>query len=300
MLVRVAIEAMRTRFEIALADPARSAGDLRAAGEEAIECVREIEGRLNRFDRASIVSDLNRRAGREPVRVDPSMLDLLQRCIDLSAASRGAFDVTIGRLMETRGFHAVSDVRGPTAMTVGIDHLRLDGATSTVRFADPGLGLDLGGIGKGVGLDAAAEALRDADIASALLHGGTSSVVAIGAPAGEPGWRIAVADADVVVVLRDAALSVSMPTGRTDESGAGHVIDPRTGASVTSRLAAVVADDATLADAWSTAVLVDHRLAEPTNAPPGVRATLVHDGNALVTHGDVARYLDTSAMETVP
>lgn len=299
MIVRLAIEAMRTRFEIALAGDDADASYLRAAGEEALAEIREIEARLNRFDRASIVADINRRAVVEAVRVDTEMIGLLARCLLLRDQSRGAFDITVGGLMEHLGFHDVADAREDVRGAVG--RLRVDAGASTVRLEDPGVSLDMGGIGKGVALDAAAECLRDADVESALLHGGTSSVVAIGTPPDESGWRIALGESGAVAVLRDVALSVSAPDGRTSGDGArGHILDPRTGESVATRLGAVIAGDAALADAWSTAILVDRRLADTNNAPPGVYATLVHDGHAFVTAGDVGSHLDLSAMESIP
>lgn len=113
--------------------------------------------------------------------------------------------------------------------------------------------------------------LRSSGVSSALLHGGTSTVVALGAPPGEPGWRVAVETAPgsgpaPVAVLRDAALSVSAPHGRTLADGSGHVLDPRTGAPAEGPgVAAVIASSARWADAWSTALLVLGAL--PPGAP---------------------------------
>jgi thiamine biosynthesis lipoprotein len=151
----------------------------------------------------------------------------------------------------------------------------------TVRFTRPGVSLDLGAVGKGFALDAASRILRDAGVTCTLVHGGTSSAVAIGAPPGEPGWRIAIRDEGEpgpVVLLRDASLSVSAPRGRmiqTSGGRIGHIIDPRTGRPApAARIAAVIADSATLADAWSTAVLVEGRrpVGMPQNMTTIIRA----------------------------
>ena len=56
----------------------------------------------------------------------------------------------------------------------------------------PDDGIDLGAIGKGYALEEAGRLLREAGVSSALLHGGTSSVCAIGAPQGQPHWRTAI------------------------------------------------------------------------------------------------------------
>ncbi|VAX39665.1 FAD:protein FMN transferase, partial [hydrothermal vent metagenome] len=127
----------------------------------------------------------------------------------------------------------------------------------------PGIGIDLGGIAKGYALDRAAAIVREAGVDSGLLHGGTSSIVAIGSPPGETvGWRVklgppATPDAPAEVLLRDTAASVSAPDGRVSETGAGHIIDPRTGHPATTARAAVACGaSGTLADAWATALVV--------------------------------------------
>jgi thiamine biosynthesis lipoprotein len=138
----------------------------------------------------------------------------------------------------------------------------LDPATSTVTLA-PGAKLDPGAVGKGYALERATELLSVAGVKRALLHGGTSSVVALGA------WTVAVehplgAGRLARLELRDAALGVTALAGRRFVDGGrpiGHILDPRTGEPVTGALmAAVVAPAAADADALSTALLV---LGEP-------------------------------------
>ncbi len=127
-----------------------------------------------------------------------------------------------------------------------------------------GASVDLGGIGKGFALDRMRAELRRAGIDSALLSFGRSSVWAVGAPPGEEGWRLLVQGSGEgfagLVTLRDRAFSVSGSLGQWSEIGGvtyGHVIDPRSGVALTRRRqAAVVAADATRAEALSTALVV--------------------------------------------
>jgi thiamine biosynthesis lipoprotein len=162
-------------------------------------------------------------------------------------------------------------------MAVGMDAVVLEPGSRTVRFLRRGIALDLGAIGKGHALDLAATRLREAGISCALLHGGTSSAVAIGAPPGKRGWRVGIrgeegAEPRLLVDLRDLSLSVSAPHGRTLVRGGerlGHVLDPRSRRpEVRARAAAAVSPSARLADGWSTALLV---LGE---RPPGAPADL--------------------------
>src|SRR5262249_21253669 len=150
---------------------------------------------------------------------------------------------------------------------VGFQHLQLDPATRAVRFRRPGMEINLGSIGKGYALDRAAEMLRQNGITSALLHGGTSSVLAIGSPPGQnAGWPVGVIhpwDADRrlgVICLRDQALATSAETHqhfRYNERILGHLIDARTGQPA-ERIASAtaIAPTAAVADALSTAFFV--------------------------------------------
>ena len=105
--------------------------------------------------------------------------------------------------------------------------------------------------------------LREHGVTSALLHGGTSSVHAIGAPPGEETWRIGWRPADGTFhtfALRDRTLSASAIEGRTFACAGGrhgHVMDPRTGAPSSRTRAAVVSGPRSLErDALATALLV--------------------------------------------
>jgi thiamine biosynthesis lipoprotein len=136
----------------------------------------------------------------------------------------------------------------------------------TVQFERPGVRLDLGGYAKGYAAERAARLLRESGVASALLHGGTSSVCTIGAPPDAASWRVVLAeplsrpDALLAAELRDRALSVSSALGRSFSASGrryGHVVDPRTGEPARASLAAAVTGpSASTCEALSTALLV--------------------------------------------
>ena len=226
--MRLAFHAMATRFEVVLeGGTERSA---RAAGEAALEEIAECHKRLSRFDRASFVSHVNRTAHRVPVALDEDLWELFHTAESVRLQSGGAFDVTAG---------------SPGT-------LALHEATRTLRLSEPGTRVDLGGIAKGFALDMAGRALRDAGVERALLHGGTSSVLALGGP-----WRIGLAHGGEVEI-EGRALGVSAQRRADDDHSArGHVYDARSpAAALPERVAAVTAPNATLADAWSTALVV--------------------------------------------
>ncbi len=194
--VALARQAMATRFEIVLhgEDPV----SLRAAGEEALDEIERLDRQLNLYSATSEIARLNARAAREPVRVEPGLFHLLEQARNIHQETGGAFDITIGPLMRCWGFmgrggaipdpDALADARAKTGMHL----VELNAKELTVRFMRDGVMLDLGAIGKGYAIQRAAELLREARVPAAILHGGTSTVCALGHPPGADGWKVAI------------------------------------------------------------------------------------------------------------
>lgn len=257
-----------------------------------------LERLLSLYDPTSELSGINAHASDRAVSVSGTVMRVLMEARRIWELTDGAFDITVAPLMRCwrlagrLGKPPTDAEVGAALGVVGMDLVALDAAAGTVRFARPGVMLDLGAIGKGFAIDRAVEMLRDAGIVSGLLHGGSSTVYGIGAPPGAAGWRVGIeperaedggpfgvvaCDAPLWlgttkyakhtkekepagVVLRDQSLSVSAPHGRWfDAVGRkyGHVIDARTGQPVAGlRAAGVVSSSATESDALSTALLV--------------------------------------------
>jgi len=291
MELTLARHAMATRFEIVLHGDDSKA--LRAAGEEALNEIERLEAQLSLYRPTSEVFHINARAAREPVKVSPSLFALLKHAKQLHAETDGAFNVTIAPLVRCWGFmngdgHVPGDDEIAAARAlVGLHLVRLDARELTVQFERDGVMLDLGAIGKGYAVEKAAEILRDAGIASALLHGGTSTVCAIGAPPDAEAWKIALATSPgapveaPAILLKDESLSVSGVRGKFFQAGDqtfGHVLDPRTGRPTQGiALAAVVLPSATETDALSTALLVagEAGRARIEALRPGMRTVLI-------------------------
>lgn len=264
--VSLALHAMATRFELVLDD---GGGDARAAGEEALAEIARLEDHLSFYRARSDISWINAHSPEAPVKVEPQLFSLLQRCLALSSATDGAFDITVAPLMRAWGFAGgTGAVPSPALLAeargcVGSRHLLLDPDSSTIRFARRGMSIDLGAAGKGYAVDEAIAILRARGVTRALLHGGTSSVHVIGAPANRASWRIGWSlpyGTPRTFDLRNSALSVSGVHGKcftSDGRTYGHVIDPRTGLPTRTAISAIVTGPHSLeADALSTALLV--------------------------------------------
>ena len=302
--VTLARNAMATRFELVLHGDNPIA--LRAAGEEALDEIDRIEGLLSLYRNTSEIAHVNARAARESVRVSPPVFRLLEQARQLSEETGGAFDITIAPLVRCWGFMGGSgQMPSPEAVEeararVGMHHVQLHSNDFTVRFAREGVMLDLGAIGKGYAVERAVEILREDGVVSAILHGGTSTVCAIGSPPDADAWKIAIerpVEAEgsrlpllAVVPLKDEALSVSAVWGRsfqTADKTYGHIIDPRTGQPTDAAvLSAVALPSATETDALSTALLTlgQDGLQSIASLRPGLRCLVARrHGNQIET-----------------
>jgi thiamine biosynthesis lipoprotein len=188
---------MATRFELVL--HGENPVSLRAAGEEALHETERLEAQLSLFRPTSEIAHLNARAARESVRVTPPVFGLLLQARRLSEETAGAFDITIAPLVRCWGFMGGGgSVPSPEQLVearskVGMNLVQLSERDYTVRFAREGVMLDLGAIGKGYAVERAADLLREAGVRSGLLHGGTSTVYALGRPPDEAAWPVAIA-----------------------------------------------------------------------------------------------------------
>lgn len=238
------------------------------AAASALAELRRVEARLSLFDDASDLSELNRMAGRRPVRVGADLVDVLRCAGRLKRDTRGAFDPAIEPLMRAWGFRAprtappspgeIAEARAAVAAA----EIRIDGGRVFLPVATTRL--DLGGIGVGYGLDRAGALLRGAGIRSAFVDI-SGDCLAIGTPPGQAGWTVGIAAPGRhrlrrVVPLRDAALATSSNLASVVRLGdvcAGHVFDPATGhPAAARRQVSVIAASGILADALSTAALI--------------------------------------------
>jgi len=238
--------------------------------------LRRVERRLTLFDAASDLCELNRRAGRKRMRVDRDLRAVLGQAGEFRRATGGAFDVAVEPLMRVWGFHR-RRTTAPTAAelaeareavraaVVELDH-------DVARLPSAHTQLDFGAIGVGYGIDRALEVLRRRGLRRAFVDV-SGDMAALGAPPGEPGWLVEIADPDrrgagerrtvAATRLRDAALATAANTESLVRYGslvAGHVMNPATGWPADAlRQAAVVTRTAVAADALSTAMLVSGR-----------------------------------------
>lgn len=244
----------------------------REAINAALDAVAEVERRLSPHVPTSDVSRINATAGGDPTQISEATFDLLERARRVSVQSDGAFDVTYAALspvwrgLRERPPQLPTDAAIDTARAlVGYQRLVLDRSQMTASLQTRGMAMNLGGIGKGHGVDLAGEALLSRGVQNFIIGGGGDLLVR-GSKQGTP-WRLGIQHPrrhghlmghlslemnGAVVTSGDYERFVEIEGTRYH-----HIIDPRTGrpargcASVT-----LSAQDATVADAMATAVFV--------------------------------------------
>ena len=198
-----------------------------------LEEVRRLDNLLSRYAPGSEISRINRDGWRGSMLVDREVFALLERSEKGRSETGGSFNVAPGV------------------------ELRLDAERCRVGLSGAGAGIDLGGIGKGYAIDVCVEILRRFNIGSGLIHGGTSSIFAVGGDEWPIDLRHPVS-AELPPVgrirLRNGAFSCSMVVaGQQDRQ----IVDPLTGRQVFGTAACyVMAPEATGAEILSTGLLV--------------------------------------------
>ena len=237
-----------------------------AAMERALGWFAEVEVRCSRFDPKSEVMRLTRLAG-SPVKVSNLLYEVVRFALAIAETSGGAFDPTVGHVLEARGFNR--DYRTGQTIDSGLDpekrptfhDVRLDPARSAITLERP-LILDLGGVAKGMAIDLAAKEL--ALYEDFAIDAGGDLYLRGRNPLGRP-WRVGIRDPrreDALfetLQVSGAAVCTSGDYERREPDGSGghHILDPKTGKSAAEVASVtVVAPTAMVADALATAAFV--------------------------------------------
>jgi FAD:protein FMN transferase len=271
-----------------------NAGLLEAAAEESFEEVERLDHMMSDYLPDSELSKVNDYAADRPVTVSRELFNLLEACTDYSRKSQGAFDITVGPLMKVWGFykgtgHLPHRAEIKTALSlVGYQKVQLDPTHLTVHFAEHGMNLDLGGVGKGYAVDRVADILRRRGIVSALISGGGSSIYAIGTPPTDPrGWYIRIRDpkdADQTaadVYLKNESLSTSGNYEKffwAEGKLYSHIMNPRTGYPSEGVLSVSIVSPKTLdSEIWAKPYYILGRTWTVAHKPKDFRVLMCED-----------------------
>ena len=221
--------------------------------------------------------------------------------LEIGKITEGAFDISVGPLVDLWGFGSRTVVAPPTAEEIelaksntGMQYIQTDCANSQIRKTRPGVRIDLSGYGKGYAADEITIVLRRHNIENFVIEIG-GDLYSQGRKANGDKWRIAIETPDAQGQAIERIIEVASNAVATsgdyrnffeiDGKRYSHAIDPRTGRPVTHDLASVTVlfDNAAIADGYATALLVlgpdaGYELAERLNIPAYF---LVRDGNSF-------------------
>ena len=213
-----------------------------AACKAAYKRIAELEDIMSDYRPTSELMRLCAKAGGPPVPVSDELFYVLQKSLEISKESNGAFDITVGPYVQiwrnarkTNRFPSQEDLDKARPL-VGYDKIVLDEETQTVRLKVAGMKLDLGGIGKGYAGDCAIAVLRSYGITSACFEAG-GDIVCSDAPPGKYGWIIQITnDMPGVrprkIFAENCAISTSGDTFQFLEYQGkrySHIVNPKTG-----------------------------------------------------------------------
>lgn len=257
-----------------------------AISDEVEQVLQDINNTMSTYAGTSELSRFNRSNSTAPQRMSPDMIKVFALAQRIGQESDGAFDITVGPLVNAWGF-------GPDARTsegppdkrlaelrecIGYRLIEVDAEAGTVRKTRPCVSCDLAAIAKGFAVDKVAERLEKLGCARFMVEVGgevrTKGLNADGVP-----WRIAIEKPLVdrraihrVIGLTNAAMATSGDYRNFYEKDGrrlSHTIDPRTGRPVAHNLASVtvIHESCAAADAYATALMAlgpeeGYRLAE--------------------------------------
>ena len=281
-ILRFSHHAMATVFEVFVhgEEPVYA----HQAAFEAFQEVDRLEQELSRYIPNSDVSCINALAPSGEMLLGPNAFECLSLAMRYCNETNGAFDVTVGSLVDCLLTRDKQQIKTPTSEQLrrarertGMRHLLLNEAVQSVKVLDAVPQIDLGAIGKGFAVDRMISLLKDWDISNVLVHGGTSSVFARGTIPGHAGWPVTLSSPHLPEKILARAEVADYGLGGSGVRKGRHIIDPRTATPVPGgRAAWVVAENAACADAISTACMVMTRdeIAGFCAAHPGVEVLL--------------------------
>jgi len=235
----------------------------------------EINQRMSTYIQDSELSLINGDKGTSAQFISPELFKVIEMAMDVSRLSDGAFDITVGSLVNLWGFGPdKARYQAPNPEDIqqalskaGYEKIFLSDRLLTLGKTVPGISIDLSALAKGYAVDEVANILEQQGIAHYMVEIG-GELHLKGKNLQGKNWRIAVEKPNIekrelqrVLALTDIAMATSGDYRNFFEQDGkrfSHTIDPRTGYPITHKLASVtVLSDTTMkADAWATALMV--------------------------------------------
>ena len=203
--------------------------------EEGVKEIQRIEDLLSEFKRDSSITDINTNAYVTPVHVNSEVMELLQRCQQISRLSQGYFDISVGPLKKLYRFKnteftlpSKKDIQRVKNL-VGYDKIQLDAESNSVRLKQENMHISMAAIGKGYAADRVKQIWKNHKLTGGYIDA-SGDLTAFGTDENGQAWKIGIANPDD----RDGgARGLAAP--RRSGSGRTGSCRPRTGRCRRSR-----------------------------------------------------------------
>ncbi len=230
--------------------------------------MRRIDLLMSPFKKDSELNLVNNQAAKHPVKISSELFNLVQKSLEISRLSKGAFDITFASVGQFYDYRKKSQ---PTKKeltsnlkNINYKHIKLDKKNQTIFFTQPGTKIDLGGIAKGHAVDRSIKILQEHGITQAMVSAGGDTRI-IGDKGGHP-WYVGIRHprdkkkSAVILPLSQTAISTSGDYERyfiKDNIRHHHIIKPSTGDSARELMSvSILGDESTTVDALSTTVFI--------------------------------------------
>jgi thiamine biosynthesis lipoprotein len=264
------LKLMGNRFEISVVSDDEHWAEQRI--DDAVEEISRIEQLLTTFKEDSKTQEINQNAGIKPVVVDREIFDLIQRSLNISKLTQGAFDITYGSIDKRlwnfdTNMTSLPDKEIAKSMVrlINYRNVILDSENCSVYLKEKGIRIGFGGIGKGYAADRAKYVMQHRGVTSGIVNA-SGDLTAWGRQPNDNEWTIGIADPNKKLSpfsflnITDLAVATSGNYEKyavIDGKKYSHTINPKTGFPVEGiKSVTTITTNAELADAMATPIMV--------------------------------------------
>jgi len=270
------------------------------AADSAFNRISELNSIMSDYLDGSEINRLSASSGTDTwVSVSQELYDIVQQSVEISKATNGYFDITVGPVIQEwrralrRNYFPDKKTIRRKRKSVGYRYILFDSSNRRIKLIRPDMKLDLGGIGKGYAADQAIILLKTLGFQSVMVDAG-GDLTLNEPPTGKKGWEIDISsgnsqsDSIEYITISNAGIATSGATYRYLEHKGrkySHIVNPRTGVGLLHHLrTTVIAPTGTQADALSTAVSIAgiRRSKKMIRHFPAVKVWLIETKNGNV------------------
>jgi len=296
------LKLMGTKFDITVVAESDTMGSRYI--DMAISEIGRIEKLISSWDPESETSEINRNAGIKAVKVSSELFNLINRSLEISALTDGAFDISYASMDKIWVFDgSMSQMPSEEAIIssvdkVGYKNILLNKTDFTVYLAKKGMKIGFGGIGKGYAADKAKAFLIQQGVTAGIINASGDMNTWGHQPSGEE-WQIAITNplnkhkVFAILPIKEGAVVTSGNYEKYVSFNGirySHIIDPRSGYPSSGIISATVfAPSAELADALATAIFVMGAEVgiDRINQLPKIECVIINDKGGVITSNNI-------------